>query len=150
MDIAQHTMPELFAQLGLPNAPADIAAFVRAHRPLPMTTRLPDAPFWSASQASLIREKLQEDGDWSLLVDTLNAQLRAHPDVADMPQGDADHASSPCEGHIGAARRYDAAAAAFATSGQVAPAARAAQPHDLREAQALRDAERAGLAKAKG
>lgn len=88
MESGQHTMQALFAQLGLPDTAQDIQAFVRAHRPLPMTTRLYEAPFWTPSQAALIEQKLKDDGDWSVLIDTLNAELRHHPDTADLPQGD--------------------------------------------------------------
>jgi hypothetical protein len=63
MDTTTVSMTQLFAQLGLP-----------------------DAPFWSVAQAALIREKLQDDGEWSVLIDTLNVQLRTHPLPADMPR----------------------------------------------------------------
>lgn len=86
MDTTPVSMPQLFAQLGLPNDDDDIRAFIKAHRPLPMTVRLPDAPFWSEAQAALIRDKLHDDGDWAVLIDTLNVQLRAHPLPADMPR----------------------------------------------------------------
>lgn len=86
MDASHHPMQELFAQLGLPDDEASIAAFIRQHHPLPMTIRLYDAPFWTASQAALIREKLGDDGDWAVLIDTLNVQLREHPDAAAMAQ----------------------------------------------------------------
>lgn len=79
MDTSACDMKALFAQLGLPDDDDSIANFIREHRPLPMTTRLPDAPFWSTGQAALIREKLNADDDWALIVDTLNAQLRDHP-----------------------------------------------------------------------
>ena len=81
MDLSHHPMSELFAQLGLPDDAASIKTFIQQHRPLPMTTRLYDAPFWSPSQAALIREKLAEDADWAVLIDTLNVQLRDHPAV---------------------------------------------------------------------
>ena len=81
MDPSHHPMCELFAQLGLPDDAASIEAFIQQHHPLPMTTRLYDAPFWSPSQAALIREKLAEDADWAVLIDTLNVQLRDHPAV---------------------------------------------------------------------
>ena len=84
MDASHHSMKELFAQLGLPHDEASIDAFIDQHHPLPMTTRLYDAPFWTASQAALIREKLSEDGDWAVLIDTLNVRLRARPDTAAM------------------------------------------------------------------
>lgn len=74
-----HTMQDLFAQLGLPSEPGDIRAFLHQHRPLPDHLRLSEAPFWTESQANFLREKIREDGDWAVLVDTLNAQLREHP-----------------------------------------------------------------------
>lgn len=86
MDTTTVSMAQLFAQLGLPEDDDSIGAFIHTHRPLPMTTRLPDAPFWSPAQAALIREKLQDDGEWAVLIDTLNVQLRAHPLPADMPR----------------------------------------------------------------
>jgi hypothetical protein len=79
METFNHSMCELFAQLGLPNDDAAIEAFIQQHRPLPMTTRLYDAPFWSLSQAALIREKLADDADWAVLIDTLSVQLRDRP-----------------------------------------------------------------------
>lgn len=79
MDTLFHSMQELFAQLGLDDDPAAIRAFIARHHPLPLEIRLFDAPFWSPSQRALIREKLQEDGDWAVLIDTLNSQLRASP-----------------------------------------------------------------------
>ena len=51
MDTLFHSMKELFAQLGLDDDPAAIRAFIAQHRPLPLETRLFDAPFWSPSQA---------------------------------------------------------------------------------------------------
>ncbi len=92
MDSHHHPMSELFAQLGLPDDAASIEAFIQQHRPLPMTTRLYNAPFWSPSQAALIQEKLAEDADWAVLIDTLNVQLRDHPavvsDAATLPRSD--------------------------------------------------------------
>lgn len=86
MDTTTRSMPQLFAQLGLPEDEAGMRAFIAAHRPLPMTVRLADAPFWTPAQAALIRQKLQDDGEWAVLVDTLNVQLRSHPVPADLPQ----------------------------------------------------------------
>ena len=82
MDSTFHPMRELFAQLGLPDDDAAIDEFIREHRPLDMSLRLCDAPFWSASQAALIKEKMRDDSDWAVLIDTLSAQLREHPDAA--------------------------------------------------------------------
>ncbi len=79
MDTTTVTLNSLFAQLGLPDDDPGIDAFIGAHRPLPMTVRVYDAPFWSPSQAQLLREKLQEDAQWAVIVDVLNVRLRDHP-----------------------------------------------------------------------
>lgn len=76
MESSYHRFSELFAQLGLPNDPASIAAFVRRHAPLPAGTLLHEAPFWTPAQAALLREELQEDADWAEVVDQLNVALR--------------------------------------------------------------------------
>ncbi len=76
-----HSLAELFAQLGLPDSPADIRQFIGQHRPLPLTLNLSEAPFWSASQKAFLREHWQaDDGDWALKIDELNALLREHPE----------------------------------------------------------------------
>lgn len=68
---------DLFAQLGLPASPAEIAAFINRHNPLPGDVLLADAPFWEASQAQFIREKRQQDmPPWNMLIDQLSAALR--------------------------------------------------------------------------
>ena len=73
---------DLFAQLGLPNSPEAIAAFLNQHRPLPNNVLLADAPFWDAGQAQFIREKKLEDSpEWTQLIDQLSEALR------DSPQG---------------------------------------------------------------
>ena len=87
MDTTTPSLEQLFAQLGLPNAPHEIRAFITRHRPLDGAVMLRDAPFWNAAQSALIREKLAADDDWALVVDALNAQLREHPDPSAMPQG---------------------------------------------------------------
>ena len=89
MEQPHHSLADLFAQLGLDNEPAAMREFVARHRPLPMTVSLSDAPFWSVSQAALIKQKLSDDSDWALIVDTLNVQLRERPDIADLQAADA-------------------------------------------------------------
>ena len=92
MDTSQHTMQALFAQLGLADDEASIQAFICSHRPLPLGTRIHVASFWTPSQSALIKEKLKEDGDWSQLVDSLDSQLREHPDSDALALG----AARPC------------------------------------------------------
>lgn len=71
-----HHFSELFAQLGLPSDPVDIAHFLSAHTALAQGVRLPDAPYWTPSQASFLRESLLQDSDWSGVVDQLSKALQ--------------------------------------------------------------------------
>ena len=75
MEAQTHSMKQLFAQLGLPNSDAEMAAFITQHRPLPNGMALADAPFWSASQAQFLREQIAQDADWAEKIDSLNAAL---------------------------------------------------------------------------
>ena len=74
MDTTPHDLPTLFRQLGLPNRPADIDAFITAHR-LPAGTLLPQASFWNPAQAALLAEGLRDDAAWSEAIDELAARL---------------------------------------------------------------------------
>lgn len=75
MENSQHTMSNLFAQLGLPSEAVAIAHFVDAHRPLANGMALYRAPFWSESQRQFLKEEIIEDGDWSGVIDELNRWL---------------------------------------------------------------------------
>jgi hypothetical protein len=75
MDLTNHSVRDLFAQLGLPNEEADIQAFVALHRPPPGGVRLADAPYWTEAQARFLREEVREDADWAEVVDQLNLML---------------------------------------------------------------------------
>ncbi|WP_028454898.1 DUF2789 domain-containing protein [Chitinilyticum litopenaei] len=70
MDLLQRDLPTLFAQLGLPNRPGDIQAFIASH-PLAADIPLAEAPFWTPAQAGFLREALASDGEWAELVDEL-------------------------------------------------------------------------------
>jgi hypothetical protein len=72
---AMHTLPQLFAQLGLPSELPAIDAFVSAHRPLANGVALYRAPFWTPAQRSFLKEEIIEDADWSAAIDELNARL---------------------------------------------------------------------------
>jgi hypothetical protein len=77
MEPAIHRFHDLFAQLGLPNDERAITQFIARHTPLPAGVPLADAPFWTPAQASFLREALDQDSDWSELVDQLDAALRS-------------------------------------------------------------------------
>jgi Protein of unknown function (DUF2789) len=76
MDEPMHRFHQLFAQLGLPSDAAGIAGFLQANGPLPGDVALPDAPFWTASQAAFLREALLQDADWAQQVEQLSQALR--------------------------------------------------------------------------
>lgn len=79
MDTTSPTMTHLFQQLGLPEGPADIERFIQSHRPLPEHVRLSEAPFWTPAQATFVRDKLQADDHWAVVIDALNTSLRSTP-----------------------------------------------------------------------
>ena len=76
MEQPNHTLAELFKQLGLPDDSTSIEEFIATHRPIPEGTRLPEASFWNESQRRFLSEEWEEDADWAELVDTLNNRLR--------------------------------------------------------------------------
>ena len=77
MESQTHTLANLFAQLGLPNEPGAIEAFIATHAPLPDAIPLADAAFWTPAQAAFLKAEIAEDADWSAVVDSLNLQLRS-------------------------------------------------------------------------
>ena len=76
MEGPTHDLNALFQQLGLPSETEDLQAFVSKYSPLAETIELADAPFWSPSQATFLREQLNKDADWAEVVDQLNLLLR--------------------------------------------------------------------------
>ena len=75
MDTSNHfTLETLFNQLGLPSDKESINRFIEEHH-LKADQHIKSAPFWSSSQASFIKEALENDSDWSELVDILDAEL---------------------------------------------------------------------------
>lgn len=77
MESPIHRFDELFRQLGLPDDPASIEAFLAAHRPQPNALAVCEMPFWSTSQATFLHEEMMKDGDWAELVDELGLLLRS-------------------------------------------------------------------------
>ena len=70
------TLDDLFKQLGLPDSDDEIQVFINAYKPTPATMKLYEAPYWTATQALLLEEIINEDGNWSYLVDHLDVLLR--------------------------------------------------------------------------
>ncbi|AUH53096.1 DUF2789 domain-containing protein [Chromobacterium sp. ATCC 53434] len=75
MDTSNHLLPGLFRQLGLPDEPTAIRAFIASH-PLPPRTSLADAPYWTPAQADFLRQALDCDAEWSEAVDELAVLLQ--------------------------------------------------------------------------
>jgi hypothetical protein len=85
-----HDLAALFAQLGLPDSPAEIRQFILRNSPLPTTLNLSEAPFWTPSQVAFLREQWHaDDGDWTMQIDQLNAQLREHPAPESLQRADS-------------------------------------------------------------
>ena len=74
MDETPKTLENLFSQLGLKSDEQSIETFIADHL-LAEGVELFEAPFWSPSQASFLKEELLKDGPWALVVDELNVRL---------------------------------------------------------------------------
>jgi len=76
MDTSNHyEISTLFSQLGLNSDKNSIEDFFENHF-IAGRIRLDEAPFWSPSQATFLREAIAEDSDWAEAVDHLDAGLR--------------------------------------------------------------------------
>jgi len=75
MQAGQHTLSNLFAQLGLPADQAAMDEFIASHRPLESGVALYRATFWSAAQRDFLKEEIIEDADWAGVIDDLNGRL---------------------------------------------------------------------------
>jgi len=75
MDLSTHNLKNLFDQLGLPSDDASIQQFIKDNAPIP-----PDQPIYESScfndaQAAFLAQGLDEDSDWTEVIDTLHAAL---------------------------------------------------------------------------
>jgi hypothetical protein len=75
MEQSQHDFSDLFIQLGLPGDEQAIRQFCAEHK-LADDEKLPNAKFWTPAQAQFLRDSWQQDADWAILIDRLNASLR--------------------------------------------------------------------------
>lgn len=76
MDTNWHTLSSLFDQLGLVSTDEAINKFLTKNQPLSGDTELHMADFWSASQATFLKEEKEKDGDWTDIIDQLDVSLR--------------------------------------------------------------------------
>ena len=71
-----HSIVSLFDQLGLDSTEEGINHFIEKNRPLPSSIELHKASFWTTSQASFLKQVLDEDADWVEVVNELDVMLR--------------------------------------------------------------------------
>jgi hypothetical protein len=71
-----HSIVSLFDQLGLDSTEEAINSFIEKNRPLSDEIELHTAEFWSASQASFLKQELDNDADWVEIVNQLDVMLR--------------------------------------------------------------------------
>ena len=76
MENHQHSINNLFEQLGLPSSAADIESFIESHGPLDPKLALWDAPFWTPAQSQFLREQIKNDADWVVIIDRFDTRLR--------------------------------------------------------------------------
>jgi hypothetical protein len=71
-----HSIVSLFDQLGLDSSKEGINNFIDKHGQLAENIELHQANFWNASQASFLKQTLDDDADWVEIVNQLDAMLR--------------------------------------------------------------------------
>jgi len=76
MEPNSHDLDSLFKQLGLAGSNESVQEFIRKNRPIPNNVELHQADFWTAAQASFLKEAIEEDADWAEVVDVLNVMMR--------------------------------------------------------------------------
>jgi len=76
MDPTIHELSSLFDQLGLESTDRAIEMFIDAHRPIQSNIELHETGFWSASQATFLKEAKDRDANWAAIVDQLDVLLR--------------------------------------------------------------------------
>ena len=76
MESPTHSLNLLFEQLGLNSNDEAIDMFINKHKSINYHGFLHDANFWSHSQAAFLKQAIDEDADWAIVVDQLDSMLR--------------------------------------------------------------------------
>lgn len=71
---------KLFEQLGLSSNKNDIEQFI-ANNSLQKNERLIDLPFWNDSQISFIKEEIDKDAEWAVVIDELTTLLKKEQEI---------------------------------------------------------------------
>ena len=75
MDTTPIDLSHLFAQLGLENNQQAIDSFIASHS-IADDIVISQAHFWTSSQRAFLIEALEDDANWSDLIDHLDTLLR--------------------------------------------------------------------------
>ncbi|MGF1694742.1 DUF2789 domain-containing protein [Vibrio kyushuensis] len=75
MEMHQHSISDLFEQLGLGSSSDEIESFIAAHNGMTAGQVIHEATFWSKSQADFLKVAVEEDADWAEVVGQLDALL---------------------------------------------------------------------------
>ena len=76
MESMSHDLSSLFEQLGLEDSNEAINYFISKHKPLSDHVPLHEAEFWNNTQAEFLKQAIDEDADWAIVVDQLDAMFR--------------------------------------------------------------------------
>jgi len=76
MESPAHNLNLLFEQLGLDSNDEAIDMFISKHKSIDYHGLLHEADFWSRSQADFLKQAVDEDADWAIVVDQLDSMLR--------------------------------------------------------------------------
>lgn len=75
MDTTPQDLSHLFEQLGIDNSEDNIDKFI-ADNQIPNNVLISQANFWNESQKSFLKEAIDEDAQWSELIDHLDVLIR--------------------------------------------------------------------------
>ena len=76
MQSQTHSLNALFEQLGLKPDDGSVDRFITEYKPLPRNVVLYEAGFWNKSQADFLKQAIEDDADWAIVVDQLDLMLR--------------------------------------------------------------------------
>ena len=75
MGTTQHSLSDLFKQLGLPHENDAVAQFISQHQGACRHCSLLQAPIWTTSQLAFLNEAIAQDADWAGVAERLQAAL---------------------------------------------------------------------------
>lgn len=75
METTDHSLSDLFKQLGLPHEPDAVARFITQNQGACRHCSLLEAPIWTPSQLAFLSEAIAQDADWAGVAERLQADL---------------------------------------------------------------------------